>query len=264
MEKYKKIFLDTCVLSDIGRLRKEKRANIAYEFLVNKKYQIVMTPFILQELERCPDKEMVNNIYDFLELSFIGFAKGSELVFREEIETYKNHTNIDIIEFTVSMMQRDVNGDKMDFINFRNNLLNNKTFKKVTQRNEEIKKVFQKLKRPLNNIDDYFSLIIFKHIYDNKISSVDYNIFPAFTVWAYSLAHKVESKGLKKNLNEANDVAMSYIVPYVDIVVAEKRQINLYNELKNKKILKALDDVVLKKYSDVFVDGEFKIDNIEL
>lgn len=37
MLSYKKIFLDTCVLSDIGRMNKKKRVEIAYEFLVNKK-----------------------------------------------------------------------------------------------------------------------------------------------------------------------------------------------------------------------------------
>ena len=51
MENYKKIFLDTCVLSDIGRMEKEKRANLAYEFLVNKKYKIIVPTYILDELE---------------------------------------------------------------------------------------------------------------------------------------------------------------------------------------------------------------------
>lgn len=82
-------------------------------------------------------------------------------------------------------------------------------------------------------------------------------------MWAYSLANKIESKGLKKKYNELNDVAMSYIVPYVDIVVAEKRQINLYNNIRDRKILNCLDNVVFKKYSDVFQDGEFVVANME-
>lgn len=264
MENYKKVFLDTCILSDIGRLEKSKRASIAYEFLINKKYQIILSPYILQELEECPDKSIVENVYDFLELSYIGFAKGADCVFKEEIEAYKECKNVDIIEFSLSMLQKDIYGDKMDFRNFKDNLLNNYTFKVVIEENREVKRKLQSQKRPLKNIDDYFNLMIFKHIYQNKLLSTDYNIFPAFTVWAYSLANKIESKGLKKKLNEVNDVAMSYIVPYVDIVVAEKRQINIYKQLKNKKILNIMNDVILKKYADIFVDCEFVIDNMEL
>ena len=55
---------------------------------------------------------------------------------------------------------------------------------------------------------------------------------------------------------------MSYIVPYIDIVIAEKRQINLYNQMKDKKLLNCLNNIIFKKYSDVFEYGEFKVDNI--
>ena len=76
MLSYKKIFLDTCVLSDIGRMNKKKRAEIAYEFLVNKKYKLIIPTYILEELERMPDKNIRENVYDFLEISYV-FSKGS-------------------------------------------------------------------------------------------------------------------------------------------------------------------------------------------
>lgn len=260
---YKKVFLDTCVLSDIGRMTKEERAKIAYEFLVNKKYKIILPTYILDELERLPDNTVKENIYDFLELSYVGFPKGADRIFLEEIESNKNKTNLEIVEFNVSMLQKDKNGQIMDFRNFKDNLLKNLTFKNVTKQNETIKKSLQLKNRPVNDIDNYFNIIILKHLMDNKLIKVDYNLFPAFTVWAYSLAYKVQSKGLKNNYNELNDVAMSYIVPYVDIVIAEKRQINLYKQLRNKKILTKLNNVIFKKYSDVFVNGKFVIENID-
>lgn len=262
MLSYKKIFLDTCVLSDIGRMNKKKRAEIAYEFLVNKKYKLIIPTYILEELERMPDKNIRENVYDFLEISYVGFPKGADKIFAEEIEVNKNNSEIEIVEFNVSMLQKDSNGETMDFKNFKDNLLNNDMFKSITSQNKQIKQYLQKQKRPLKNIDDYFKVIIAKHLYDCKISKIDYNIFPAFTVWAYSLANKIESKGLKQKCNELNDVAMSYIVPYIDIVIAEKRQINLYNQMKDKKLLNCLNNIIFKKNSDVFEYGEFKVDNI--
>lgn len=256
--KYKKIFLDTCILSNIGRMEKEERAKLAYNMLVNRKYQIIVSTYILDELENLPDKQLKGNIYDFLELSYI-FLKGSDRIFKEEI----SDTNLEIVEFNISMTQRDRNGQIMDFKNFRDNLFSNNTYKKVTKQNEVIKKKMQLEKRALDGVDNYFDLIILKHLMDNRIVNLDYNKFPAFTVWAYSLAHKVESKEIKKNYNEITDVAMSYIVPYVDIVIAERKQINLYNQLKNRKILKRLDNVIFKKYSDVFYNGKFIIEKIE-
>lgn len=263
MDNYKKIFLDTCILSDIGRMDKEKRAKLAYEFLVNKKYKIIVPTYILDELERIPDKQVKENVYDFLELSYVGFPKGADKIFREELEANINNKKVEIVEFNVSMLQKDCNGITMDFKNFKDNLLNNNTFKIVTNQNEQVKRYLQKQKRPLTNIEDYFNLIVLNHLYNYKILKLDYNIFPGFTVWAYSLANKIESKGLKKKFNELNDVAMSYVVPYVDIIIAENRQINIYRQMKDKKMLECLNDVILKKYNEVFENGEFIVGNIE-
>ena len=123
MLSYKKIFLDTCVLSDIGRMNKKKRVEIAYEFLVNKKYKLIIPTYILEELERMPDKNIRENVYDFLEISYVGFPKGADKIFAEEIEVNKNNSEIEIVEFNVSMLQKDSNGETMDFKNFKDNLL---------------------------------------------------------------------------------------------------------------------------------------------
>lgn len=61
------LFLDTCVLSDIGRMSK-KRGTSAYNLLVTKKYCIVVSTFQILEIEKIPDKQLISNIYDFLQL----------------------------------------------------------------------------------------------------------------------------------------------------------------------------------------------------
>lgn len=148
MNNYKKIFLDTCVLSDIGRMEKDKRNKLAYEFLVNKKYQIILPTYILDELEKLPDNEVRKNVYDFLQASYVGFPKGADRIFKEEIESNTRNTKVEIIEFNVSMLQKDCNGTNMDLKNFKKNLFNNPTFKAVTNENEQIKNIYRIKKDP--------------------------------------------------------------------------------------------------------------------
>lgn len=78
--EYRKIFLDTCILSEIGRMQKEDRNSLAYKFLVIDKLKIILTPFNLIEIEDMPNKIIKKNIYDFLDLSVVGWAKSNEVI----------------------------------------------------------------------------------------------------------------------------------------------------------------------------------------
>ena len=86
---------------------------------------------------------------------------------------------------------------------------------------------------------------------------IDFNKIPSFIVWAYSYASKIGSSGLRKKAKEMNDVSMSYIAPYVDIIVTESKQVERYREIKDKRLINSLDNKIIKKYNEVITkDGK--------
>lgn len=256
---YRKLFLDTCVLSEIGRMTKEDRGSFAYDLLVEKKMQLILTPYQILELEEIPDEEAKGYIHDFLDLAYIGMAKNKDDVFDEEIEKYHTSEDVDIVFLPLSFTQKDKNGAPLNFKSFRKVLLSNEAFRKSMQQLDIDNAKAQQSKRQVQTVDTYFKMMVFDRIYhlDKKFLAtlgsdmIDYEKIPAFITWAYSYASKIESGGLKKNPREMNDAAMAYVAPYVDYIVAEKRQIARYEEIKQRRLITSLDNKTIKKYSDV-------------
>lgn len=265
--EYKKIFLDTCVLSDIGRLEKKDRADLAYKFLVEDKLQIILTPHNLLEIEDMPDEQVKNNVYDFLDLSFVGYAKSYDVILQEEIDKYFSNENIDIVAFNLSYLQKDKDGKPFNFKTFKAELLKNAEFKNAYEEYNNIIIGLQNEERSLKSIDNFFKVIVFHRIYNLDKSFlkelngdfIDYKKIPSFIVWAYSYASKIGSSGFKHNPKEMNDVSMSYIAPYVDILVTESKQFARYEEIKNKKLISSLNNVDIKKHNQVISKEDDKI-----
>lgn len=265
--EYRKIFLDTCILSEIGRMKKEDRGSLAYKFLVTDKLKVILTPFNLIEIEDMPDEVVKKNIYDFLDLSFVGFTKNSDSIFREEIEKYFSNDLVEPIEFNLSYLQKDKYGKPFNFKTFKNALFENSEFKNANVEHNRIINELQNIKRPLEEVDDFFKLIVFHRIsgLDKEFLKllngelIDFNKIPSFIVWAYSYASKIGSSGLKKKAKEMNDVSMSYIAPYVDIIVTEAKQVERYREIKEKGLINSLNNKIIKKYNEVIIKDEERI-----
>ena len=102
--EYKKVFLDTCVLSDIGRMNEEDRRMLAFNFLVNYKFQIIITLYQIMELENFKDEQIKNNVYNFLEICYVGIGKNFYRLFEEEVS---HKQNIDIVEYNLSIFTYD-------------------------------------------------------------------------------------------------------------------------------------------------------------
>lgn len=259
--------MDTCVLSEIGRMNKEDRGQLLYNFSIVDKLQIVLTPFNLIEIDNIPDDTVKQNIYSFLDWSYVGFAKNSDKIFEEEINMYFDGKPIDIIEFSVSFLQKDRNGDKFNFKTIKEALLGNQEFIETKKAYDKKMIEMQNLERPLKDIDAFFNLMIFHRIYNldkeflKKLNGefIDFNKIPAYVTWAYSYANKIGSGAFRKKFTEMNDVSMSYVAPYVDIIVAEKKQVARYNEIIKKGLIKLLDNKKIKKYNEVIKRENNKI-----
>lgn len=195
----------------------------------------------------------------------MGFAKNSDLVFREEIEKYFSNDSVEPIEFNLSYLQKDKDGKPFNFKTFKNALFENSVFKNTSVEHNKIINELQNIKRPLEEVDDFFKLIVFRRIFGLdkgflKLLNgelIDFNRIPSFIVWAYSYASKIGSSGLRKKAKEMNDVSMSYIAPYADIIVTEAKQVERYREIKEKGLINSLNNKIIKKYNEVIKkDGE--------
>lgn len=248
---YKKIFLDTCVLSDIGRMNDKDRAMLAFNFVTNYKFQIIITLYHIMELERWKDENLRNNVYNFLECCYVGIGKNYYKLFQEELSGNKN---IDIVEYELSMLHYDKNGNLMNFKGFKDSIITSQYYKDNKLEHDKICTDLQSLKKPFNNIEIFADIIILENV-KNKFNiekfNFSYNDIPSFYTYAYSFASKIGSSSLKQKAAEINDVCMSYLAPYMDIIVAERKQVARYAELKQQKNFNRLDNVIIKKHSDV-------------
>ena len=236
---YKRVFLDTCILSEIGRMKKSDRGDLLYRFIVEAKYQLVMTPFQVLELTDIPDKQWMDNIFDFLNGAYVGMTKNIDDVVSAEIAMYHTHGFVDAVAFPLSLAQKARDGKSMNFRAFLDTLLHNPLFIRSSKDHADGIAAIQQKKWPPVNTDTLFSTIIFNKIYkldpdflkslDGEM--IDYNRIPSFVTWAYCYAHKVYSSGLQRKAKEMNDVAMLYIAPYMDIVVTDRKQAASYEEI---------------------------------
>lgn len=248
---YKKIFLDTCVLSDIGRMKEKDRTMLAFDFVANYKLQIIITLYHIMELEEWKDENLRNNVYNFLESCYVGIGKNYFRLFEEELSGNKN---VDIVEYNLSILHYDKNGYLMNFKGFKNSIIASESYKKNKKEHDEICTRLQQLEKTIYDIKSYTRLLMeYDAItkFDIKDFNFSFNDIPGFYTYIYSFTNKIGSSSLKRNYSEMNDVCMSYLAPYMDIIVAERKQVARYNELKNQKDFNRLDNVIIKKHSDV-------------
>ena len=249
--EYKKVFLDTCVLSDIGRMNTNDRINLAVNFVTNYKFQIIITLYHIMELEKLQDDSLKNNIYNFLKTCYLGIAKDYHKIFREELSGNKN---INIVEYDLSVCHYDINGQLMDFETFKDKIISDKTYQESQQEHNQISINLQSLEKPIKNTKLYTKILMVENAkrgFNITDFNYTYNDIPGFYTYMYSFANKIGSSSLKDKFTEINDVCMSYLAPYMDIVIAERKQVARYNELKQQNDFSGLDKVIIKRHSDV-------------
>lgn len=261
------IFLDTNILSDIARFDDKKIREIVFHISVDLKSLVAVTPFNILEIENIPDKNVKQRVHNFLNMVNAIYLKGMDIILDEEISTYQNGIKVNPMMFITTLVSKDKNGKPFNYLSVLNNLLSNKEYLSALNEHEELLLRLQnKYQNKLPVTSDEFIRILFNEKIQNRYSYLcNRNIdeiakyCPSFLAYAYSLYDKIGSKGLKRKSGEMNDTAMSYIFPYVGVVVTEKRQANLFSRIKESNKIPALDDTIFLKYSDVFIENDFKI-----
>jgi transposase-like protein len=270
ISKDKLIFLDTNILSDIGRFDEKTIYNLVYEISATLKSLIVVTTFNIIEIERIQDEEIKKRIYKFLDISNVFFLKGMDEIFAEEITSYISGKEVEPLKFICNILKKSTDGKPLNFSTVLNNFLSSEEFKQTLQEHNAINKKQQEhYQNKLNISEDNFVKILFAEHLKKALSNFSNSDLtnaaincPAYIAFAYSLYSKIGSKGLKQKAGEMNDTAMSYLFPYCGVVVTERKHAALFNRLKDTGKIPALKDTTILKYSDVFVDSSFKLKEV--
>lgn len=270
IEKKQIIFLDTNILSDIGRFDEKEIRDIVFQISADLKLLVAITPFNILEIEKIPDEILKGRIKYFLNLVNAIFLKGMDVLFKDEVKACVEKTSVTPMMFITTLISKSKDGKPFNYLAVLENLLANIEYQKALDEHYAIlEKQQAHFQNKLTVANDKFVEVLFKeHLSKLFPALVGCNIetlfdgCPSYVAYGYSLYDKIGSKGLKKKAGEMNDTAMSYIFPYVGIVVTEKRQANLFNALKGNNRISALQDTLFLKHSDVFVDGKFVLKEI--
>lgn len=268
IEKKNIVFLDTNILSDIGRFEEKEIRDIVFQLSVDMKLLVAVTPFNILEVEKIPDEAVRLRIRYFLNLVNAIFLKGMDVLFEEEINFYLEKVPVNPMQFITTFVSKSKDGKPFNYLSVLDNLLANGEYQKALEEHHTIlKKQQSHFQNKLSVTNDAFVEILFKEHLANicpcLVNAADTKEIakccPSYIAYAYSLYDKIGSKGIRKKAGEMNDTAMSYIFPYVGIVVTERRQAMVFNAVKAADVIPALRDTSFLKYSDVFVDGKFKL-----
>lgn len=261
------IFLDTNILSDIGRFNEAQIRNIVLELSTKMEVLVAITPFNILEIEKIPDETVKTRIKYFLNLVNLIVLKGMDVLFEDEIKFYKSQKPVNPMQFITTLISKDKDGKPANYLSILNHLLSSTEYIQALNdhyRLIENQRIAFHNKLPISN-HEFVNLLFREHLIKlhptlaNADMSKVINCCPSYISYAYSLYDKIGSKGLRKKAGEMNDTAMSYIFPYVGVVVTEKRQANLFNALKNTNSIPSLNSTIFLKHSDVFFDGQFKL-----
>ena len=251
--KDKLIFFDTNILSAIGRQTPEDIRKICYTVMCEMKLVLVLTTFNILELEKMPDKALREKVHDFLHMCNVVFFKPQDEIFAEEARCFASPgETVQPIKFATTLV------GKLKYRDVLDDVRKNKEYRRTLNDHFVLlKKLQDKLSTALPvTADSFVSLGLEDHL-KKRLSNVRTTVteaeerFPAYRAFMYSMYSKAGSEGLKNKSGEMNDTAMSYIFPYVGIVVTEKLQAELFRNLKGDGKIKALHDTRIFRYSDI-------------
>lgn len=125
------------------------------------------------------------------------------------------------------------------------------------QQRIDAKKLLQKMKLPTNMIDDRYyrsqeTVTIFKDLKNWGISpkdDVDINALPSLRIMEYSQFNRIHMTNKKVYPNDVMDVTISCIIPYMDAVITENFQANVYK--KAKRFIKQLNNLEIYTLKDI-------------
>lgn len=266
---YKLVLLDTNALSEIVENRDGSGMGFTQKY-PSESFAPAFTVYNLIEMRR--SEKVFNNFIKFFSRYPCFLLKTQDMIFQSEIENYYNAENISILFNAFSSFAKDDSYSLTKFVkhlfstsemieleknwrNFESDTLeswirNKDNFEASVKfpNNEDANKYLEdaELQTMCLKFPDFVRTTL------NKKEDIDFNKFPALKVVLYSIYYRLYNPSWGKSLSDVTDVLIMTAAPYVDAIVTEKYQANIFDKIKN--LVTELSDVEIHKLSHIRVE----------
>jgi len=264
---YKLCLLDTNAISEIVKNPKVERDVFVKKFLNDRGYAPCITIYNVIEIRRKSEvyEKFLNS---FSDIPFF-LLKPYQLLLNDEVISIQDGTSIIPISKSFSRFGQNSSNNLRCFFN---NLFSSKEIIEVerqwTKNNEGSLKFwlshkynFSPTKKDANSFDaeryikesGIQTLIrlnpnwVRNELERNRIPNI--NQFPSVKVMLYSIYYRLYDPSWEKVSGEVTDVEIMAVSPYMDAIITERFQANIFTKIKNK--VKGLETLTVFKLRDL-------------
>ncbi len=254
--EYKLCLLDTCVLSELLKNPEKERKNFIKLFLDNY-YVPCISIWSILEIRQA--KKLFNQFLDFFSIFPFLLTKSSIDIFKDEIENYPKYNEIDPILSIFSFISEN---KELHLNPFFNKLEKNGSFLMYEQqwKSSWKKEALESILNLKNNFSPAGSsykatdslrfvreaLPQYIYIHETEWSKnliekgeePDPRCFPSIKMSLYTVFFRFYSELREPKIQDIFDISINNIVPYLDAVITEKFQAEIFKKIKR------LDDFI--------------------
>jgi len=248
---YQLVLLDTNALSDIAKSKKKEGLRFVTEFDAGG-YAPCFTSYSLIEIRR--NEEAYKSFLKFFSVYPIFMLKPHSVILEDEKAAYDTDKNVSALLNAFSPYGKNQSYDLRHFIDdhFRKpeNLELENNWKEDERRTMEswleLKKNFNVTSDDANKEDaeKYVNKVLFEELCQkfrefvqqelNKEIIPDSDKFPSLQAMLYSQYYRIFDKNRKFNLSDVTDVRIMAATPYVDVLITENYQAEVFKKFKAK------------------------------
>lgn len=268
-KEYKLLFLDTNAIREITNNHNSCGKVFFEKFFLNGP-EYVPCFSIYNIIEIRTDKERFDIFLNFFSIIPCILFSSYKTIIKEEFLSLKNKSQVSLDKLILNTFYPS-NDDKL--YNFRKFITSNLEQKVIIQtidndiegldlivkawqsQKQETNKELKKRNLALNTINDKHYKLNEKESIINylknseKIITTEIEKFPSIRIMQYSLFSRLyyTQKEIKKN--DVMDIKISCIIPYIDAVITEKFQADVYK--KAKKLIPQINDLEIYTLKDI-------------
>ncbi|MBS1515575.1 MAG: hypothetical protein JSS63_11105 [Bacteroidetes bacterium] len=245
---YKLCLIDTCVISEILKNKKEIGSKIVPKF-INERIMFCYTIQTIAELRKAPD--IYNEFFSYMSIMPSFLLKNYNQLTEDEINSYVNKKSVDPILFHIAMMKPESYYKEYQNMFERKELKHYFDSEKIDAP-DTLKALLdwrggfppEKENYSTKEIEHWVELVSLKQIlithpeyYKRNITNLEamnYTNFKSWNMIAYIVFYKFYFRHRNPKVNDVNDILIVSALPYLDIIITEKDMCEQLRQIKAK------------------------------